>query len=243
MLQHLQKNFFEQIQKNTKDISVYTEGASLTPEKGLEIYQFAYWKRLEEFLEKDFPGVKKNIGSRRFSQLSKEYFSAYPSRFFNATDVTRFFPDFLEDKKCSSKFSFIAELARYEWLLRESFYALEPERVGLQKIPNASERDWHAARFLLDPSVRLLESKWRLDLLKQGKQSNVKNKSSYTFLFYRSQGLARVMLITAAEANFFRALYRRESLEKASAFLSSEVNADSFSFWLHSGILHSIIWI
>lgn len=129
-----------------------------TPLERLEVYNHAYFARLEECLADDFPAVKHALGELAFANLCRHYATACPSRGPSLNNFGAQLPRFLE--KRTTPRSFVSELARLEWAIVEVLHA--PESDGLAAAALAalpSERNGEV-RFAPGASVRLIQSEY-----------------------------------------------------------------------------------
>lgn len=244
----IQENFYKQVLRATEDKPDFILAKKpLSSAERMSIYQNSYAIRMEENLAIDFPSTQSALGIKKFSSLAKKYFEQYPSRFISATDIGRYFPDFMDDQKLPLPLGYIPDLTRLEWLLVESFYAPEDARQGLDKIASASEQDWKSARFTLSPALRFFESYWALDEIHANPmRKRPKLKERQYFLLFRVDGFSRFRRISSTEKEILQALYCGKTLEEACYSAHDEAALQSamenFSLWLSASILESILW-
>ena len=146
------------IEKNPdiqKDIAS-TKGVST--EIRLAVYGNGYGYRLIDALSENYPAVHTLLGDESFFEMTYAYMKAYPSKHFSL----RFFGSELEDFLSNSygETPVLAEMARFEWALRNSFDAknqITIDMAALQQIPLES---WGNLKFSFHSSVSRLNHEW-----------------------------------------------------------------------------------
>lgn len=132
-------------------------------EERMAVYAQAYWARLLECLREEFPIVRATAGEEAFDMLAVGYLATFPSRSYTLGRLSDKFAEYLASSAAESGDDlfgpFLAELARLEQAVNETFDAAGGETLGylqadaLRQIP-ANEQ---AALLLkLLPTVRLL---------------------------------------------------------------------------------------
>ncbi|HEV8112685.1 MAG TPA: DNA-binding domain-containing protein [Planctomycetota bacterium] len=128
----------------------------LAPEERVAIYSEMYALRLHECLAEDYPAVVKLAGPKAFERLAREYLTKFPSRHYSLNVLGRRLPDFLDGPVKIPRRAMLADVARVERAISESFDAevappLSPADLAL--VPPAA---WETGRIRLTSSLRLL---------------------------------------------------------------------------------------
>ena len=131
------------------------DGGPITVARRLEIYRYAYFARIEESLDEDFPKLRRRMGRREFSRLSDRFLETRPSHYASLAELSGDFPTFVAEHGGDGAAE-LSALAAYEWRIVLSNVAPEP------KIDSVIHRGENP-RFLLHPSVELLETMWEVD--------------------------------------------------------------------------------
>jgi hypothetical protein len=129
---------------------------SLAPEERVGIYGEMYFLRLAECLAEDYPAVKKLLGPPAFERLARVYLKTHPSRHYSLNALGRKLPDFLDDSARLARRAMLADVARVERAIAESFdAAVSPPLTpaDLAMIPPAA---WETGTIRLTESLRLL---------------------------------------------------------------------------------------
>jgi hypothetical protein len=121
----------------------------------LSVYSNAYRVRLAEALAANMPNLSALLGEEEFSVVAGSYIDAHPSQFASI----RWFGDRLADELGHSHASqpWLAELARWEWMLAASFDAGDAPTVGIESLAAVAPEDWSDLRLQFHPSVQRLE--------------------------------------------------------------------------------------
>jgi hypothetical protein len=128
----------------------------LAPEDRLGIYSEMYFLRLHDCLVEDYPAVVKLAGGPAFGRLARAYLKTFPSRHYSLNVLGRKLPEFLDGPVRIPRRAVLADVARVERAISESFDAevspsLAPADLAL--IPPAA---WESGRIRLTESLRLL---------------------------------------------------------------------------------------
>jgi hypothetical protein len=121
----------------------------------LSVYSNAYRIRLAEALAANMPRLKELLGDEQFGAVAAAYVDAHPSQFASI----RWFGDGLAQALALAHPSqpWLAELARWEWALAESFDASDATPVGVECLATVAPGDWARLQLEFHPSVQYLE--------------------------------------------------------------------------------------
>ena len=128
----------------------------LAPEERVAIYSEMYALRLHECLAEDYPAVLKLVGPKGFERLARAYLTKFPSRHYSLNVLGRKLPEFLDGPVRVPRRAMLADVARVERAISESFDAevappLSPADLAL--IPPAT---WETGGIRMTASLRLL---------------------------------------------------------------------------------------
>jgi Putative DNA-binding domain len=121
----------------------------------LAVYSNAYRIRLAEALAANMPRLKELLGDEQFGAVAAAYVEAHPSQYASI----RWFGDGLAQALALAHPSqpWLAELARWEWALAESFDASDATPVGVECLATVAPGDWARLRLEFHQSVQYLE--------------------------------------------------------------------------------------
>lgn len=128
-----------------------------------KVYSQAYWIRMEESLEEDFPLLVEALGEDSFSELVEDFLIHMPSKFSSLSEVSKALPNFLSNKEWSKRYPYAVDLARIEiseLLSRQSRWIKPSDFTELSKF---SQEELLKVVFYFQPSARLLRLDWSID--------------------------------------------------------------------------------
>ncbi|MEZ5536324.1 MAG: DNA-binding domain-containing protein [Thiolinea sp.] len=163
----LQQDFLRYLQYEQRDIEpVILSTERVSADLRLRIYANAYWSRLSEALQENFPALHTLLGDDDFHELAESYIRRYPSQHFSL----RYFGDRLTELLQQPPYagqSVLAEMARFEWAVWAAFDAADVVPATLEDIQSVPPEQWGDLVFELHPSCQLLELKWNVPVLWQ----------------------------------------------------------------------------
>jgi hypothetical protein len=124
-----------------------------------------FFARLLECLAEDYPAVVKLCGRETFSKLARAYLKAHPSRHYSLNFLGRRLPEFLDGPVRFPRRALLADVARVERAISESFDAavtpsMTPADMAL--VPPAA---WETGKIRLTESLRLLALEHRANAI------------------------------------------------------------------------------
>lgn len=140
---------------------------ALTAAERLQVYNNAYFARLLECLEAEFPAVRQAVGEKTFSTLVCGYLQSYPSRSYTLSDLGRRLPVYLHEIRPDTAANaladwadFVIDLARLERLYAEVFDGPGSEgrpMLAADQLLGISPEEWPRVRLRCVPCLRLEE--------------------------------------------------------------------------------------
>ena len=111
-------------------------------------------------METAFPVIRKLIGDQNFKGLAGIFLRQYPP----ASPLLMFYgdkmPGFLETFEPLKKLPYLADVARLELSLRESYHAADAKPFDPTALQSLNEEQLAMARVTFAPSVRLIRSRY-----------------------------------------------------------------------------------
>ncbi|WP_437223424.1 putative DNA-binding domain-containing protein [Planctomicrobium sp. SH661] len=148
--------------------SVIDRSLACTSEERLAIYSHAYFARLIECLEAEFPAVRQAVGDEAFRAFAAGYLKEHPPASYTLNTLGSRFPDYLADTRPNGKvehgqpewIDFVIELARLERLYSEVFDGPGEESLPLlaaETLQSVPAEEWEEIRLETSPSLRLVQ--------------------------------------------------------------------------------------
>jgi len=107
-----------------------------------------------------YPVLQRRVGEAFFRQLATEYRAAHPSRSGDLHWVGAEFPGWLETRLLDTEYAWLADLAHLEWACEEAAASATDPPVALQSLAAIAPEHLDDARLRLQPSLRLVASRW-----------------------------------------------------------------------------------
>ncbi len=142
---------------------------NLTSVERLAVYGNAYFARLIECLQEEFPATAHALGEETFGAFAFEYLQAYPPRSYTLANLAAHFPRFLRDTRPAQDTDggssgdwadFLIDLATLERTYSEVFDSPGPERQGTlrpDEVTAFSADQWPDARLVPVDCLRLIQ--------------------------------------------------------------------------------------
>jgi hypothetical protein len=243
------------LEKTPSVLPLIATDPPLSVEHRLGIYSDAYFLRLLECLETDFPATRRLIGPERFAELAADFLQRHPSTSPNVSDLGAQLPSFLQTHSLTTSFPYITELATLEWGVLESIYSerlsdLDPGEFS--RLPTAG---WPSARFHLDPSVRFFSFAWEVDRLwTQRREPDLAPLSPLgqkprCLVVYRDGQAVQLEILSNAQRTVLTAIRENLTLEMiCRQLLHSDSDVQDvelmgwFAAWVRAGVIKRIYW-
>lgn len=142
----------------------------------LAIYSRAYYARLLECMQEEFPVLRQMLGNEAFDEFAFSYLQACPSRSYTLGQLGAGFAQFLAENRPPPPSNdgesqaiwvdFLIELAAFERAISEVFDGPGSENLPALEPPqllSISPERWADARLTVTPSLRLLRSRFPLN--------------------------------------------------------------------------------
>ena len=122
------------------------------------IYANAYFERILECLERDYPALRWALGEAWFRDLATAYLIAHPSRHPSLRFVGASLPHYLAEDPRAEPFRrgrpWLADLARYEWAFVDAFDAADAEAMAVEPLRDVDPEAWGSLRIRVLQRVR-----------------------------------------------------------------------------------------
>jgi hypothetical protein len=136
-----------------------------TASQRMQVYFDAYRLRLVEALADSYPRVLALLGDDDFYAAGVAYAAITPSRHFSIRHFGDNFANFLASSAPYSDAPVLAEMARFEWTLRDVFDAQDDVSVGAEALALVSPERWGELRFRLHATLRRADLHWNVAAL------------------------------------------------------------------------------
>jgi hypothetical protein len=213
-LAQLQREFFRELTG---------EGESVRA--GLEIYRRNGRENRRDALHSAYPVVARLVGSAFFGEAAERFSRACPSMSGDLHLFGAGFAQFLRDYPYARELEYLADVARLEWAVHESFDAADAPGLDLAALAAVPAGRHAELRLHLHPSVRLVASPHPVVSIHEANQPGRDGTPDASHgpdfvLVHRARLEVRAQRIDARDWHFLEALSRDASLGEAIARMS-----------------------
>jgi hypothetical protein len=132
----------------------------ISPALRLGFYRNNVLENYRKALAATYPAIERLVGIGCFLHLAYEYARRHASRSGDVGMHGERFADFLERHAVGRALPYLADVARLEWAIEESFYEADRGALPLERLAQVPAEQVSALRFHLAPSCRLLRSRY-----------------------------------------------------------------------------------
>jgi len=160
-LQTLQGRFQDYLLRGDDAIRKHIAGGpQVDADRRLAVYAEAYRLRLLECLADNFPVLLLAEGDEDFDTLGRAYIETHPSNHASIRWYGDRLAEFLAQTAPWAQSPWLAELAAFEWALRNAFDAGDGPPLEEAAIAALPPTAWAGLRFDFQPSVQRLDLHW-----------------------------------------------------------------------------------
>lgn len=224
----------------------------LDPQRRLDVYAGAYFSRLLEAMENDFPAIRRALGTPSFRVLVADYLMGHPSTSANIEDLGGELPTFLKTHPLTQQFGFLPDLALLEWDFLASIYTTRLPPLDLAVLNKVPQEAWPQAKLILDPTVRLIKTDWAVDSLwhkrhlpKSKKSRLLLRPKKRWLLLYRNEVSVQLQNLSPFQWKTLQYFQQGLNLELACAELEKKVRNQktlpAIQYWLEEWFMSGVI--
>ena len=136
---------------------LFTDADGLINER-LAIYRNNVYSNFVASLKASFPVLTQLVGEAYLGQLARQYLEVSPSRSGDILAVGERFGEYIARVHAADEYAYLADVARFEWLVQESRLAPEAATADFTHLVGIPAHAYGALRFALHPSLRLFQS-------------------------------------------------------------------------------------
>lgn len=162
-LQHIQAGFAGQAFGGTDDLSHCVLGNGLAPAARLRVHANNTRLTLTDALAKTFPTVAALVGDDFFAALAGAYMQAHPPSSAALIDWGQTLGPFIESFEPARPLPYLADMARLEWAVCESFNAADHAPATAESLAALSAAALAAQVLPLHSAARLVQVRWPVD--------------------------------------------------------------------------------
>lgn len=208
--------------------SVICPSREQTSVQRLEIYAHAYYARLLECLQAEFPMTSRAIGADLFDEFAVDYLQQWPSQSYTLDQLGARFARFLAETRPAaddddvSWLDFLPDLAALEWHFAEVFDGPGAERLELldpRQLASIGPDRWADVRLTCVPCLRIVEFDFPVQeyylALRRGEEPLPPERRATRLAITRRDYVVRHRPLAEQEAAILRALHAGTSIGEA----------------------------
>ena len=134
----------------------------LSASERVTIYANAYFYRLLDCLDEEFPATSAVVGANNVVAIVRDYLRAWPPTEPSIFYVGRNLSAFLRDHPLVTRWPFISELARLERAMLDVFHAADAFTLSDEAMRAIPSYQWPAIRLKIHPAVQILHNEWHV---------------------------------------------------------------------------------
>lgn len=187
---------------------------------GLAVYRNNYRVGLIETLNMIYPVCGQIVGAEFMTGLAREYSKRYASHSGNLHRYGDSFGTFLQDFPPAQALPYLADVARLEWAVHRSYYAIDQSPLPATALIGVAAEQYGQLHFTLCTASALLVSPWPVVTIWQGHQpGHALQVNLYSggeaALVHRRAGLVSVTPLSPGMAALLQALQQKQALADA----------------------------
>lgn len=193
---------------------------------GFAVYRNNVVRAAVDALGDAYPAVKRLLGDTRFAALARAYWQAHPPRERTLSLYGARLVETLIDHELSSRFPWLADVARLDRAWLESHHAADAPLLSLRDVQTFDPAALAALQVTPHPAVRIIASDfpawsiWQTNREDETVRRVSLAEGGETALVHRPAGEIRHRRLDPAEAAFLNALTKGVPLESAAGAIT-----------------------
>ena len=140
------------------DIANRIHSGRLPAVRRLEIYRHNVYANLCGVLRDIYPVILAVVGETFFMHTAAQFVKSHPSHSGDLNQFGQEWAQFLDAYPHAAELPYLSDVARLEWSWHQAFHAGDAPPFDLSRLLALPSDDHASLRFLLHPSVRLIQS-------------------------------------------------------------------------------------
>jgi len=217
----------QQFAASLLDVGIPADAADIRSDRlpasaRLRIYRNNMFVSLTNALAACYPVVRRLVGEDCFKEQARQYIRSHELRSPNLHQYGGGFADFLSTSPDVRTLPYLADVAQLEWACQQVYHAPTATHLSLEELATVDTGQYHALRFHLNPSTRLVASSYPIFQIWRANQSD--QQDDYTIsldgggdwlLVMRRDDDIEIKSIKPADWCFLRALADGATLHAA----------------------------
>jgi hypothetical protein len=223
---------------------IVTRSSKQSAVERLGVYGSAYFARLLDCMQEDFPATRHAVGDDAFAGFVVRYLQKHPSTSYSLSDLHRQFPSFLADSRPAAQnglsqppapdwIDFVIDLATLESTYCDVFDGPGEEqlpRLTPDSLARLTPDEWMRSRLQTSASLKLMEYRFPVhayaSAVRRGEPASIPAASPTRLAIHRRDYIVRRRPLTPLQFSLLGELQRGKTIGEAiTESLWSTVNA------------------
>src|SRR6267378_1782760 len=162
----------------SRALSLEISAGDLTVAERLAVYRNNVFASLTDALKETFPVICRLVDDRFFSYAAHEFIASHPPQRPALMEYGGAFPDFLGQFPPCGELVYLADVARFEWLMNLAAYAADAEPAAPECLAGIAPNDAARLSFRLHPSYSYLASRWPIARIWRANRSDSSSETT-----------------------------------------------------------------
>lgn len=248
-LHDLQRDFSRFVCQETQQLPMDIKANGLSIAERLSIYRNNTRLGLTAALRDMYPVVNCLVGDAFFDWLAADYIKCYPLQSASLLTYGEHFAELIAQFEAARGLSYLADIARLEWLWHEAYHAADAQPLPLTAFAQIDPTQYGQLAFRLHPSARFIASDFPIDRIWESNQPDYHEQECIDLraggcrlLLYRPQWQVEIHYLSVAEYQFLTLLGSGQALNQAVETVMSDhpdINIPLLlQQWLRKGLLN-----
>lgn len=251
-LHQLQRDFQNYLLRNQQELILDqirepVKGSAITR---LLVYKNAYFYRLLEALEVDFPKCRTFLGAENFNALMHAYLNFYPSKYYSVNLVGERLAEFIKYHYLIEQKALLVELVEIEWLMLQLETAQNEKLLTLAELQTIPLENWAGLSLSLPTSLQAKRLDFNtmaiwaaIDAQQKIPQPGLISDRTL-WIFWRRGFTIHYMSLNQQETLVFNALQQKNNFEQICSQLTELMSEEEtvqyivklYLHWLQEGL-------
>jgi hypothetical protein len=152
-------------------LTSFVHDDGIAAERRIAIYRNNTMASLTEALAATYPVVRRLVDERFFAYLANTFVVAEPPRHGRLADYGAGLPRFLDTFEPVQRLPYLPDVARLEWAMNEAMFEADATPLDPSALTGLDPAGIDGLRLIAHPSVRLVASRWPIDLIWEANQT------------------------------------------------------------------------
>jgi hypothetical protein len=139
--------------------------AGHVPPDRLDIYRNTFLTGVSKALRLSYPAVHRLVGDDFFAAAADIFIARHPPRTAYLDQYGAEFPEFLDQFPPAATLTYLADVARLEWVVSQAIHAPDQEALTLTQLAALTPQDQSRVCFAPHPSLGLLRASYPVDII------------------------------------------------------------------------------